>query len=374
MGAWRKTWKAASCAALLLAATRSGASTVVEPIARLGLEGGYDSNALFDGSGGDRMGRVSPDIGVRVRDHRWELRATYGGDLLYYGRIAPEGVWNHRAALTTNARLTRRLTLDLRGRGAVSSDPIGLVMMGVFRPGRDAATSVVGDARLAWRGTRRIDVAGTFRERAAVFEDGTGGAMHAPGVEALYRFTRRLSLGGAYGLSLFQGFERERTEHAWSHAARARGTYRINRRLTLDAHAGPAVWQGGGDLALVPEAAVELLGASRAWDFRVQLAHGLAIGTIGRPGLVDSLEFGASRRFRHRYELRGDGGFWRSGRAPDGASAVTGYALAGEAALLVGGGVRLAIAATHFARLDDASDVFARTTLGLRLGWELSHR
>lgn len=374
MGAWRKIGRAASCAVVLFSATWAGASTVVEPIARLGLEGGYDSNALYDGSGGDRMGRVSPDLGLRMRDHRWDLRATYGGDLLYYDRLAPEGVWNHRAVLSLYARLTRRLSLDVRGRGALTSDPVGLVMMGIFRAGRNSASLVVGDARLEWRGTRRLDLAGTFRERTAIFEDGTGGAMHAPGVEALHRLTRRLSVGGAYGLSVFQGFERDRTDLSSAHALRARGTFRMSRRLTFDAYAGPAVWRGEGDLALVPEAAIELLGASRAWDFRLQLAHGLGISTSGRPGLVDSFEFGLSRRFQRRYELRGDGGFWHSGRAPDGAFAVTGYALAGEAALLVGGGVRLALAATHFARVDDPSDVYERTTLGLRLGWELPPR
>jgi hypothetical protein len=374
MGAWRHKGKAALCAVFLLAATRAAASTVVEPIARLGLEGGYDSNAMFDGSGGDRMGRVSPDFGLRLYDRRWDLRATYGGDLLYYDRLAPEGVWNHRATFTLRSRVTRRATLDLRARGAVTTDPIGLVMMGVFRPGRDAATLLVADGKLSWRGTRRLDLAGTFRERTAIFEDGTGGAMHAPGAEALLRFSRRLSIGGAYGLSLFQGFEPDRTDLSWSHAARARGTYRINRRLTLDAYAGPALWHGDGDFALVPEAAVELTGSSRAWDFRTQLAHGLGISTLGRPGLVDSVEFGASRRFKRRYEIRGDGGLWHSGRAPDGDFAVTGFAVAGEAAVLVGGGVRLAIGATHFARIDDPSAAFARTTLGLRLGWELPHR
>jgi hypothetical protein len=81
------------------------------------------------------------------------------------------------------------------------------------------------------------------------------------------------------------------------------------------------------------------------------------------------MELGLSRRFAHRYELRGDGGIWRSGRAPGGEDAVTGYLASGEAALLVGGGVRLALAATHYARLDDRSTALRRTTFGLRLGW-----
>ena len=81
-----------------------------------------------------------------------------------------------------------------------------------------------------------------------------------------------------------------------------------------------------------------------------------------------------SRRFLRRFELHTDGGLWNSGRVPTGADAVTGYAVAGEAALLVGGGVRLALAATHFARIDDPSAALRRTTFGLRLGWTLPER
>src|SRR5690242_21888902 len=109
MGTSRRLGKAALCAAILFAATRSGASTVVEPIARLTLEGGYDSNALYDGSGSDRLGRISPDVGLRLRDHTWDLRLVYGGDWVYYERLAPRGFWNHRGLLQLDARPTPRV-------------------------------------------------------------------------------------------------------------------------------------------------------------------------------------------------------------------------------------------------------------------------
>jgi hypothetical protein len=65
-----------------------------------------------------------------------------------------------------------------------------------------------------------------------------------------------------------------------------------------------------------------------------------------------------------------------------GEDAVTGYLVSGEAALLVGGGVRIAVAATHFARIEQLSvDASAddptaqpRTTFGLRVGWALRER
>jgi hypothetical protein len=173
---------------------------------------------------------------------------------------------------------------------------------------------------------------------------------------------------------VFQELDPLGTVISFSHALRGRMSYRLTRQLTIDAYAGPAMWHRAADYAVVPEASVQLLGVNRSWDYRLLLQHGLGIGTIARPGLVNTFEFGVSRRFMRRYELHADGGIWNSGTAPTGANDVTGYAVAGEAALLVGGGVRLALAAAHFARLDDPSPALRRTTIGLRLGWELPHR
>lgn len=374
MGSSRRLGKAALCAAVLFAATRSGASTVVEPIARLSLEGGYDSNALYDGSGSDRTSRISPDVGLRLRDHTWDLRLVYGGDWVYYERLAPRGFWNHRGFLQLEARPTRRTRVEAEGRGFVTFDQIGLSLMGVFRTGRDSATILQGRGRVEYREDRSVDVAGSFLERSVLFGDGTGGAMHQPSAEVLYRWDPRLSFGGAYALSVFQEFDPTGQTLSYSHALRGRMTYRLTRRLTLDAYAGPAMWHRPGDYAVVPEASVQLLGTSRFWDYRLLVQHGLGIGTTARPGLVNTFEFGAVRRFLRRYELHADGGVWNSGTAPSGGNAVTGYAVEGEAALLVGGGVRLALAAAHFARLDTSSAALQRTTVGLRLGWELPHR
>jgi hypothetical protein len=373
MGARRRLGKTALCAVLLLAGARSGASTVWEPIARLSLEGGYNSNVLLDGRS-DRMTRVSPEAGLRLRDHLWDARLAYGADWITYDRLAPDGVWNHRGTFRLDARPTRRLELQATLRGDRAFDPAGLAQAGIFRSGRESAFLLRGTARGEYRWSRRFDVAGTFRERTVRFEDGTGGAMHAPGVEALWRASRRLSIGAAYGFGLFQDFVSGEDGLAFSHATRARARWRASRRLAVEASAGPAVWIGTDrDTAIVPEISVEVLGSSRWWDLRTELSHGLGIGATAHPGLVDAVEIGAVRRIRRRFVLRGDGGFWHSGRVPSGDDAVTGYAVGGEAGVLVGMNLRLALAATHFARLDDAPEL-RRTTMGLRLGWELPAR
>ena len=374
MGARTKRWRAAVCAAILGAAARSEASTVVEPIARLSLEGGYDSNVLHDGASPDRTGRISPEAGLRLRDHLWATSLEWRGDWIAYERLAPQGTWNHRGAFVLDARPTRRLQLDAVLRGAWARDEVGLAQAGVFRPGRQAALLLGGTARAEYRGSRRTDVALALTERTVRFEDLTGGAMHAARAEALWRTTHLLSLGGAYGFSVFQGFDPVGNDLAFAHALRARSRWRPTRRLALEASAGPALWVGRDRPALVPEAQVELQAASRAWALRATVFHGLGIGSTARPGLVDSFEFGAERRLGRRWRLRGDGGIWHSGLAPTGRDAVTGWAGSAEAGVLVGMNVRVALAAAHFARLDDGSRALRRTTLGIRLGWELPER
>jgi hypothetical protein len=380
MGARRQLWVAAACAAVLGFATRAWAETVLDPIARLTLEGGYDSNALYDGSGSDQMQRISPELGLRVHDELWDWKGSYRGDWLRYDRFAPGGLWNHAAALSLDATPTRRWLLKGALRGSYAFDPVGLAMLGIFRTGRQSALLVGGSGRAEYRLTPRVDVAGTASERTVRFDDGTGGAMHQPGVEALYRTTRRLSLGAAYQFGVFESFDLGRSSLAYANALKARVRWRESRLLTVEAAAGPAAWQGpdaGGErttTALVPEASLELLAVARSWGLRVAVAHGLGIGSTARPALVDSFEFGGDRRVRRRWILHADGGIWRSGIAPSGRSAVTGWGVNGEAGILVGSGVRLSLAASHFGRLDTPAADLQRTTVGLRLGWALTER
>ncbi|ABS26818.1 hypothetical protein Anae109_2617 [Anaeromyxobacter sp. Fw109-5] len=401
VGTRGRTGKAALCVAVLCASASAAASTVVEPIARLTLEGGYDSNALYYGSS-DRTGRVSPEVGLRLRDHTWDLRTVYGADFVRYDRLQPNGSWNHRGSVSLDARATRRLTLRGTLRGAYAYDPAGLAQMGIFPEDVDGLEEVFtlrGRGRAEYRLTEHLEVAGTVAEEMVRFpQDRTGGAMHQAGVETLYRSDRRLSIGGAYVASLFQEFlvddvTGDRTEWANAHGLRARARYQLTRHYYANAWAGPALWFKSGDGAVVPEGGIELFGASRGWEMRAVLAHGLGLGNTARPGLNDWTELGLARRFARRFELRGDSGIWRSGRTPGGEGAgsglywkgedaVTGYLVAGEAALLVGGGVRIAFGAAHFARIESLSvdtgedDPFAqpRTTFGLRLGWALPER
>ena len=375
MGAWRISGTVAAAAALLCA-TRASGGTVVEPIARLSLEGGYDSNPLYDGGASSRSARISPDVGLRLHAPLWDLRGTYGGELVYLDPAAPGGIWNQRGALSLAARFTRRTTFSGAAQLSQAFDPAGLARVGVFRTGRQKALVIAGAGRLDWRADRRVDTGITYVERTVLFDDGSGGAMHAPTAEALWRFGRRLLLGGAYGFGVFQSFEPapRRDDTALSHAVRARIRWQATRHVSLNAWGGPALWLPAEGSSIVPEAFAEALLATRGLDVRVTVGHGLGIGATARPGLVDSLEFGAERRYGRRWFVRGDGGMWRSGTVPSGSDAVVGYAVGGEGGMRFENGVRLSLAGARYGRTDDSSGEFDRTTVGVRLGWELRLR
>ena len=371
MGTRRWLGDEAASADALGVGGRAGAETVVDPIARLTLEGGYDSNALYDGSGSDQTQKISPEVGLRVHDELWDWKGAYRGDWVRYDRFAPNGLWEHAGSLSLDATPTRRLTLRGSLRGSYAFDPIGLAMIGIFRTGRQSALLLGGTGRAEYRLTPRVDAAATLSERTVRFDDGTGGAMHQPGVEALYRTTPRLSLGAGYAFGVFQSFNLGPDEIAFSNALRARARWRATHLVTVEAAAGPAAWRGPGGTALVPEASIEAVAATRAWGLRVGLAHGLGIGSTAQPALVDSVECGTERHFGRKWLVHADGGVWRSGLAPSGGDTVTGWGVNAEAGVLVAQGWRLSLAASHFGRLDSADPALSRTTAAIRLAWQL---
>jgi hypothetical protein len=374
MGGWRVRGRAVLAAALLRT-TLAAAATTVEPIARLSLEGGYDSNVLLDGHSEDQVVRFAPDVGLRLRDHHLDLAATYGGELLWYERLAPQGVWNQRAALTLDTRLDRRTSLGGDLRVWQAFDPAQLAQAGIFRVGGQRALLVFGRSRLEWHADRPDSVALTYLERTVLFDDKTGGAMHAPGVEVLRRVDERLQLGAAYAFGAYTSFLPGEDEHASSHGVRMTARWRATRHLALEAWAGPALWlPQGGASAILPEVFLQALVATRGLDLRVSVGHALGLGATAQPGVVDSAEVGLEKRWGRSWFLRGDGGLWHSGLAPTGEGAVTGYATASEVGLILHGGLRLSLRGAHYGRADAVVPQYQRTTLGLRVAWELQPR
>lgn len=360
--------------ALLLSGARAAASTVVEPIARLFLEGGYDSNPFYDGTGSDTVGRIAPEVGILARDHLWNLRLTYGGDYVVHEQTGGEGGWNQHAGLALDMRPTRRLMLRASARFDYAFDPLGLAAMGIFREAHAAAIFANGRGRGEYRLTHLFDATAEVNERVVRFDDTTGGAMHAGSLGLLARLGHAVRAGASYGLSVFQSFETDRNEIAFAHALKARAELRASRTLQVNVSAGPALWLGPDGSTIVPEASVELLHTTRDNDVRIGVQHGLGIGSTARPSLVDSAEMGAAWRIGHRVVLRGDAGLWRSGIAPSGDGSTLGYAAGGEAALVFRSGTRLGLYVNRYARIENPDPALERTIIGLRFGWALETR
>jgi hypothetical protein len=375
MGARWRTARAVVLAAALAAGARAGASVQVEPIARLTLEGGYDSNVLYDGRGNE-AGRVSPGIGLHLRDHTWNLLLDAGGDLLMYpraGALTSSTVWNQRLKAVAAARLTERTTLDLDAKGTYAFDQIGIAREGIFRPDESEALLVRTKGRLAWRYDHLWTVAGTFDERVARFSDGTGAASHTPGVEVALRLDHRSEVGGTYRLDVFQIFG-PASGLTYAHEALGIYRYRLTRRLTFEATAGPVVWSTGGTTWVIPQAGAQVFGDWRRGAFRLSVGHGVGLGVTATPGLFDSVEGGATMRLGTSWEVHADGGLWRSGAPPWGSNSVLGYGVEGELAYRITRELKVGAAVSRFARADLTTTRFDRDIVGLRMSWELRHR
>jgi hypothetical protein len=361
-------------AAAVLFAVRAEGASQVEPIARLTLEGGYDSNVLYDARGGEGMGRVSPDLGVRVRDHTYDLKLAAGGDLLMYPQRDGGTVWNQRGEGSLAARLAPRLTLDAEAKGTYALDPIGLARVGIFTPQQGSVLLLGAKARLAWRMDHPWTIAGTFEEHLVRFSDGSGGAAHTPGLEVTRRVDHRLEAGATYRFDVFQGLGASAGGAAYAHEALGIVRWRWTRRLTLEATGGPALWRGQADTWVLPQAGVQLFGQWRRADLRLSLRHGVGLGINATPGLFDSAEAAVTMRLGRSWAIHADGGLWRSGAPPWGSDAVLGYGIEGEISYRVTRDVRLGLGASRFARADAGASRFDRDVVGLRLTWELAHR
>ena len=372
---WRGNLLRAAVLASSLAAGPVRAEPQLEPVARLTVGGGYDSNVLFDGRS-DQMTRVSPEVGVKLRDHLWDVNGVYALDYLRYQQLRPDGVWNQRGSLAFSATPTERTTVTGGVRTIFANDPVGLAQVGIFRSGEQRAFLLQGNGRAEYAADHRLVVAGTFSERLVEFQDGTGGTMHAPTLELLRALNERLLVGGAYAFTLFDD-PQSGSRLAYANGLRARLRYKVSRFVEADVFAGPALWTGpgAGGRSIVPEVGAELRLVERDWDLRVSAAHSLGLGsTTAAPALVNYLEMGTVRQFGRKFDVKSDGGIWQTGDVPTGRDATVGFALAGEVGWHVSRQFRLALAGAYVARLDDSSPLLRRTTVGIQLGWELPVR
>jgi hypothetical protein len=337
MGGVRKLLVA--CA--LLVAPSAFAGRVLDSSLRLAAEERYDDDLrLGDGrAGGQFMTKLTPRLGLEVKDPRSTGEGFYAADLLIRhgsGNVTLD----HRGGLELRHALSRRLRLDFTGRIYRVTDPTSLPRDGVAR---SLSPILFGQARVAAAGrvTRRLDLRASYAfEGARVYEAERRepGFLHTPSLEAWYRSTRRLSLGLEYR---YQAFVFE-LPYGHAHGAFAGLRYRLSRPTTLTVRGGPVVFSQPhlDTTSVLPRVAVELARDGELFDVGVVLGHDLVASSSFSNALwADYASLVLERRFNGRLAARGVASVFRNGRAPgEGAFSLTGSPTVSQG-YAVGGGV-----------------------------------
>lgn len=349
-------------AGVLSVAPGAMAATVLDSSLRLTAEERYDDDFRLteDSTGGQLMTKLTPRLGLEMKDPRTTGEAFYATDLLMRhgsGKVTLD----HRAGLQMRHVLSRRLRLDFTGRLFRVTDPTSLPREGLAR---SLAPIVYGQARLSATGrvTQRLDMSARYAfEGAKVYEAGREpGYVHTPSVEAWYRSTRRLTLGLEYR---YQGFVFG-NGYSDGHGAFAGMRYRLTRPTALTVRGGPVLYRSPeGEREVLPRFSVELAREGELFDIGVVVGHDL----VGASGFTNALwaDYASlmfARRINHRWSVYGAGSFFRNGRAPSaGAFSLkdTAYVSQGYA---VGGGVEFRM--NRYLTLQGAADRIAQVGAG----------
>lgn len=317
-GAVRVSWKRWLAAAAVVGTSPAAlAGTVVEPRARVSLEERYDDDFRLNeagATGGQFMSKVTPRIGLDLKDPTLSLESFYAADLLMRhgsGQVSLD----HRGGLTVRKLLSRRLRVEVSGSVYRVTDPASLPRESVARSNKPV---LYGTSRVYVSGrlSQRVDVgAGYSFEGVRVLDVGMQpGFVHTPFVEAWLRTTRRLSLGLEYR---YQGFifgDSFQQAHGVGGALR----YRLTRQTTLTARGGPVSFTGPeGTGGVVPRLKLELLHEAGPFDLGFVAGHDL----VGASGFTNALwaDFAGlvvNRHFNDRVSVYGMASYFRNGRAP----------------------------------------------------------
>lgn len=332
------------------------------------LAGGYDSNILFDGRGGDRIGRGALLLSARLYDRRWSAVFDLQASALGF-QLHEEVAFLGESRVRLRNRLDRRNTAFLRSRVRAADDPLSLAQMGMIgATGR--ALSYRNVAGLEHRLTPRWTLGGTLHFDGVEFLDQqvvsglAGGFAAGAGMQARWRWSRPLTLQ-----SSLEG--RVYSSDGWlaqSVALLPGVRWRLMRRTFVEANAGALAffdeqgwvpfWVGRGTFTW----------EGRRLGAEVVLANDLTV-PAGRGGLVaGQLAEGIVRRSTERVELRMRAGFYRSHPSPRDMRWVPGYGLEAGAFLRVLPWTWLGLTAMRFERLaTDAEPAVARNAVHLRL-------
>ncbi|WP_224362221.1 hypothetical protein [Hyalangium versicolor] len=349
-------------ACMVFASSSAMAAHVLDSSLRLTAEERYDDDFRLNdgGAGGQFMTKLSPRLGLEVKDPVSKGEAFYATDLLVrHG--SGNATLDHRGGVDLSYALSRRLKVDVTGRIFRVTDPTSLPREGVAR---SLSPTLYGQARLSVseRLTRRWDIRANYGfEGAKVYEEGREpGFVHTPSIEAWYRSTRRLTLGLEYR---YQGFVFG-GDSSNAHGAFGALRYRLTRATTLTVRGGPVLYTSHeGESGWLPRAAVELAREGELLDLGLVVGHDL----VGASGFTSALwadyaSLVAGRRFTERLTANAAASFFRNGRAPgEGAFSLEGSPNVSQG-YAVGGSVDYRL--TRYVTLQGAVDRIAQVGEG----------
>lgn len=351
---------AATIASVVAADAQAEMQSRIYPGLSVGFGG--DDNVLFDGSGGDVMGRGAFHLqGVAWdRDYRAVLDA----------RLSLVGFWERESTVLVGesignfrSRLGRHTGLRFRGRARGGDDPLALAQIGVFAaPGQSVVWKTGADVEHHLDARTSIG-AGVVYDGVSFLDANAPGDGSAPGIAFFgrYQATPRLTLNvGVESRAYFSdGYL------ASSVTPMPTVEFRLTRRTKLEAGAGPIVY--GDDLGwtVLPAARIGVVQEWRHLGLTTQLSQGLTVPT-GRGGVLDALGAEAVVHYGTNWtELRGRGGVYRSHPSPRVEESVVGWAAEVAAFRHLKGPVWLGASAQHVMRL--ATDV--EPSMARNVGW-----
>jgi hypothetical protein len=340
---------AALAAGGLAAPERAAAAPQYELVPSLSFQGGADTNVLFDGQGGDRVGRGTLRLRMDAHDRDWGLRADVAGGVLAFDvrdRVVPlaEGTFRATRRFTRGTKLLA--TARLRG----ADDPLSLAQLGVLAG---------GGLTLGWRS--RLELEHRLDRRWSVGAATTFDGVHF--FDPAFADTGGLALGGrAFGrwranrwLALVPGVE-ARTYQGSQVGGTSVGVVpglrmRVARRTFLDVAGGPVAFldAAGAEPLAVGRAAFTYDG--RGLALSLMAAQDLLVPS-GRGGVTfGQLVEGLGRWGTESLELRARAGGYRTHPDPRSDVWVPGYGLEAGAFARVAPVAWVGVSAMHFARL-----------------------
>jgi hypothetical protein len=235
---------------LLAWAAEAGAELV--PTLKLAVEERYDDDRLLQtnpGGGGQMVTKVSPIIGLDIKERTLVAHSLYAADLYLHSADGTTGV-DHRAVVDLKDELSHRFAVDSKLEVWRVSDPTSLPRGGLARtraPILYGSAEIAGSERLTRRTTLRV---GYRFEGTKIYEPDPDfdpalnrtrppGFAHAPFAELWYRSTRRSDIGVEYRFQYFSFG----TQASDANSVAAMYRYRISPDVRLMLKVGPTYYQ-----------------------------------------------------------------------------------------------------------------------------------